>query len=982
MKKVFLLIAVAVCYIQSLLAQDYCLWFDGTDDYVECGNTGQTIKTICFWVNPADNTNRDIISLDGGTYSIVLDASGNISATGFSVPVIRVNGVTATAVSQNTWSHVVVTTSTGISVSDLEIGRNSNYFFGRLDELRLWTTERTVSEIRAYLYKTLSGSETGLAVYYKMSDGTGINLEDNSSGSVTGTLSGGMGTDSWYTSDYNSGSRNSLLFDGSGDYVYTSLKINESSSSTGVTYQAWVYPLETTSGRHQVISPDNGGFDWSLLRDGGMWWVFNGAGAYNTGFTVDVGVWQQLTVVFNPSTSNVKAYKNGVSVTIANLSYDSYDNTLCVGYNPGYGEYLYGRIDEVRVWNRPLNEDEIIDNMCRTLTGNESGLQLYLKFDQENAADQTTVYDQTSNGYNGSIYGINTSTNWVSSNAFTTWTGPFGSEWSDANNWSAGSVPASSNFISIQDYSDYTNGNSPVLSAVTTLQNLYILSGAEMDVSSGLTLSSKAYIYGNLNINPAGYVTVSGTLKANSGSSVTVESTSQSAGGTGSLIVTGTYTGNLTCKHYVSPDKWHYVSSPVNGQALDISWMIANNVNNSEGNYSFYRWDEDQYYWINYGSTGSPEAFTDTQFSQGKGYILSTSSATSLIFSGTVPVADVSCAVTYTTGFGEGFNMVGNPFPSAIGVTSAAGSTLKFLSDNTSLLDDNYEALYIWDEQAGYSGGRNDYKVISNAGISGYTSISQDYINPGQAFFVKVTGNGTIRFDADSRYHTSVEHFKSKEVWPGLELIIEGNELLNSTVVAFHEGMTVGLDPSYDVGKMAGNSNVSLYSRLVNDNGKKFAVQALPEINQQEFTIPIGIDLEGSGVFKFSATLNDLDEYEIVLNDQLNNQFIDLKETSYLTEINGDEPNRFRLLLKQSTGIAQPDESDFQVVMANNRIHIENQTMQNADLAIFSVTGQLLEQFSLKGNVLEEFECKIPAGMYLVKVSSGNQVRTFKKIVR
>ena len=40
--------------------------------------------------------------------------------------------------------------------------------------------------------------------------------------------------------------------------------------------------------------------------------------------------------------------------------------------------------------------------------------------------------------------------------------------------------------------------------------------------------------------------------------------------------------------------------------------------------------------------------------------------------------------------------------------------------------------------------------------------------------------------------------------------------------------MTKGLDPSYDVGKMKGNPDIALYTKLIEDNGIDFTIQALP----------------------------------------------------------------------------------------------------------------------------------------------------------
>ena len=148
-------------------------------------------------------------------------------------------------------------------------------------------------------------------------------------------------------------------FDGFIDFVSTPLDIDQGSTSSGVTMEAWVFPTTTSSGRHHVVSSDNGGFDWSLLREGGTWFVFTGVGSSSTGFSVDLNQWQHVAAVFVPGTTEVKFYKNAQEVTIPFLGFDLSDNNIAIGRNPGFPEFFGGLIDEVGVYNRALSAGEI-----------------------------------------------------------------------------------------------------------------------------------------------------------------------------------------------------------------------------------------------------------------------------------------------------------------------------------------------------------------------------------------------------------------------------------------------------------------------------------------------------------------------------------------------------------------------------------------------------------------------------------------------
>jgi hypothetical protein len=63
---------------------------------------------------------------------------------------------------------------------------------------------------------------------------------------------------------------------------------------------------------------------------------------------------------------------------------------------------FYGFMDELRVWNRSLSQDEIREMMCRRLTGSEHGLIGYWNFD-ETSGD--VAYDLSSGKFNGVLKG-------------------------------------------------------------------------------------------------------------------------------------------------------------------------------------------------------------------------------------------------------------------------------------------------------------------------------------------------------------------------------------------------------------------------------------------------------------------------------------------------------------------------------------------------------------------------------------------------
>ena len=73
----------------------------------------------------------------------------------------------------------------------------SALFHGELDEVRIWDDIRTISELNYNRYSELAGTDANLLAYYKMSNGSGTSLTDDSPNSYTGTLLNGI---VWVTS--------------------------------------------------------------------------------------------------------------------------------------------------------------------------------------------------------------------------------------------------------------------------------------------------------------------------------------------------------------------------------------------------------------------------------------------------------------------------------------------------------------------------------------------------------------------------------------------------------------------------------------------------------------------------------------------------------------------------------------------------------------------------------------------------------------
>ncbi len=199
--------------------------FDGVNDLVVTNITTPTTTTLTLeaWIFPrSTNYDRLISSYSNvsGAGEILFDTYGGLPDNGrglrfFLKDATQTSSVLAPNVlTLNAWNHVAATLGSGVmkiyvngvvvassavlvttlpaSTNTIRLGEDAvigtaEYFNGKLDDVRIWTTERTASQILANMNSCLIGNEVGLKSYFKISEGSGTVLTDLKA-SATGTL--------------------------------------------------------------------------------------------------------------------------------------------------------------------------------------------------------------------------------------------------------------------------------------------------------------------------------------------------------------------------------------------------------------------------------------------------------------------------------------------------------------------------------------------------------------------------------------------------------------------------------------------------------------------------------------------------------------------------------------------------------------------------------------------------------------------------
>lgn len=525
----------------------YALKFDGTDDYVSVPDNASldfTQFTAEVWIFRTDNDDSKILgkSLSNNHVPgfVMGITSGHLLIEAFQDGSNSVQLNSTQTIPLNQWTHLAMTWNSGgfmkgymngveiLSAASpamtittdnvLIIGKapwndlNENHFGGYMDEVRFWNVVRTGDEIRASMYKQLTGTESNLAAYYSMNDGTGTTLTDNSSNTNDGTIFGAT----WAASGALDGARKTLAFDGVEDYIAFSEGNSPAYFNDNFTVEAWIKTTNQDT-EEDIVSwgstTSNNAVEFrmneGLLQYGtdiGGWQVVTG----NT--LINSGEWMHVAITKDGNTVslyvNGKLDATGTNTSIPNVNIFTIANLFQNGeyHNERYN--FDGQIDEIRIWHATRSETQIRTNMTKTLRGNEANLVGYFKFNEGNGPN---LYDQTSDSKYGFLTNMDVASAWVDSYAFDTWIGAEDADVTKSINWSDGVIAASQSAgLYKWTLPNITTFDANITGAPT--MNLMFI-----DIASDPTFTSGATVNGNLYLNRnialgAGDLEVKGTI--------------------------------------------------------------------------------------------------------------------------------------------------------------------------------------------------------------------------------------------------------------------------------------------------------------------------------------------------------------------------------------------------------------------------------------------------------------------------------------
>lgn len=488
----------------------------------------------------------------------------------------------------------------------------------------------------------------------------------------------------------------------------------------------------------------------------------------------------------------------------------------------------------------------------------------------------------------------------------------------------------------------------------------------------------------SIEIMEGGTLIINGDFTANG--DVTLHSISDKYS---NIIVNGSCTGDINYERYVNAFNGStgndLISSPLTGQMFGD--FATNNPNLFENpslpiQKLFGPYNEPLSSYETYLTTTN----NLSPIVQGLGYRAARDSnedatyGTTLTFTGGIETGNVDVTITTLGPSAEGWNLVGNPYPSYIDFD------LFFNLNKTKLDIGLYQAIYGYDGDAS-----NGWTILNNA-------TTGQLIAPGQGFFVRSKQGGeTLTFTPEMRVPGNSDDFiqgrPSSSHHGYLKLGASTSSLHYTTDFYFNDNASLGLDPGYDAALYNGYiPDFSIYSHLVeNDPGVAFAIQALGSGDLNNVTIPLGVHAIQGQQITINIEETDIpSSINIYLEDALNNTFTLLNNGDYsFTSLNNlSGVGRFYLhfgnvTLSNNESIL--DELQIFVDQNEKAIVIKGQLDQKTDYKLYDIHGRIVLTSQL--NAIKNRQSinvdHLRAGVYILElIGKGNEKRIQKLVIR
>ncbi|SHG72974.1 lamin tail domain-containing protein [Winogradskyella jejuensis] len=573
----------------------------------------------------------------------------------------------------------------------------------------------------------------------------------------------------------------------------------------------------------------------------------------------------------------------------------------------------------------------------------------------------------------------------------------------DGTSWSAGTPDAFTAAILDGDYTvDATNPS-------FTACSLVINSGGSLTISNGYHIE----IMNDITVVDDG--SASNEITVETRGSLVQRGDGALAGsftlGTDATSVVNKTTSPLTNWYDVT-----YWSSPVVDESTDgalfnssrVFWFDANNYIDADGD----NLDDDANAWIREQG--------DFPMTPGQGFagshnqigFLGPGFSYSYVFEGAYNTGDITYPVVNDPTNGLHWNLIGNPYPSAIDIDA-------FFNQNGTVAPGNntvYEVVYMWSQVNPVDGAnpgnevlnynQNDYITVNALGEAGNgtTAAPSRQIPSGQAFFVPSASSGNVVFTNSMRVsgdNSNDEFFRSSSAQTSssvekLNINLSSDIGIYSQICVAYadiatdedDGNTIDTSRNY-----AGNAGV-LYS--LDNNGDGFYViqgKAKSSLNEDE-TVKLGFGayITTTETYKLELVKREgeyLTSNPIYLKDNMLNIVHDLTSEAYIfTSEGGTFDERFEIVFKnQALSVEEIDFNENSLIITEVEkdkimFELKSSSLTIDTIAIYDLQGRLV--YDLEGDSNSETYnlSNLNSQVYIAKVKLSNGLVISKKSIK
>jgi hypothetical protein len=475
-----------------------------------------------------------------------------------------------------------------------------------------------------------------------------------------------------------------------------------------------------------------------------------------------------------------------------------------------------------------------------------------------------------------------------------------------------------------------------------TFHKLEINNAAGVEISCGLT-SLKGVLY-----------LTEGILYTNHSMLLLSDSVSTASIAT---IENGALIGHVTFQRHLNvvADDWRFLCSPIQNfklnQITDDFWTsgFTGATYPTDPFVSVYFYDETDSGTSDYGYVAPVSALDLVQMGTGFMAYIGTGSLTSTIdFTGDINKGTIELPVTYTLTdtVSDGWNLVGNPYPSAID-----------WDDSTILKTRIDDAIYIWNPSLGvYS------SYVDGIGINGGSSV----IASAQSFYVRSNAeNPAIELTENCKTEATNVFLKSHTTISPLVISIENEFGKDEAVVRINEHATANFDADYDAEKMLSFAygGPALYTSMDH-------VSEMYSINQfelGELEIPLTVMTMTSGMHTIS--FSDIQSFEnascLLLEDLHTGLTYDLKVTTQINVFVSDTTTAPRFVIHVGAPVFVESVDATCYESDNASIQFAKESVSLFDITLFDISGAMVDSETSVYQITE-FD-NLDAGLYLLE---------------